>query len=190
MQSNPWSSDLIFKFKYPHDLSAAVGRGMELCKLMPETFLERGGGYSTAVYQWYQPHEWEELKDFYNWLPRQLDIVWHAWGMEYCSRMIHNSWINWHPKGAWTEEHTHPSVHQAVTCYLQHEEGCGNILYKDPMDTYWWSYPRNSERRQLWHSVSVQQNDVLIFPGWLPHKTEQNETNKDRLVLSTNYKHA
>ena len=35
--------------------------------------------------------------------------------------------------------------------------------------------------------LPVQTNDILVFPGWLKHATQPNNTDEDRVVLSINY---
>ena len=34
--------------------------------------------------------------------------------------------------------------------------------------------------------LDVSEGDLLIFPGYLPHKVAKNESNKDRIVISFN----
>ena len=32
----------------------------------------------------------------------------------------------------------------------------------------------------------IEEGDLLIFPGYLPHKVSENESNEDRIVISFN----
>ena len=43
-----WPNNLIYRFKYPHDISKASDRALEMCKELPESVLEQGGGRSSA----------------------------------------------------------------------------------------------------------------------------------------------
>ena len=44
-----WPNDLIYRFKYPHDISKASDRALEMCKELPESVLEQGGGRSLSL---------------------------------------------------------------------------------------------------------------------------------------------
>jgi|TARA_B100002052_G_C15811461_1_gene566065 hypothetical protein len=182
-----WPNELIYRFKYPHDISKGTNRALEVCKELPESVLEQGGGTSSAIKPWDPPHQWIEMHRFWEWLHPLLDDVWKAWGMVPQQRILQKSWVNWHPNGAWTAEHDHSAVHQVVAFYMRKPTGSGDILFRDPLDIAWWSYPRELRKRSLWQSVDVEEGDVLIFPGWLRHKTEPNTTDEDRIVLSANF---
>ena len=34
--------------------------------------------------------------------------------------------------------------------------------------------------------IEISEGDLLIFPGYLPHKVAENETDEDRIVISFN----
>ena len=34
--------------------------------------------------------------------------------------------------------------------------------------------------------IEIEEGDLLIFPGYLPHKVRANESNEDRIVISFN----
>jgi hypothetical protein len=38
----------------------------------------------------------------------------------------------------------------------------------------------------LWKQLEVSTNDVLIFPAWINHRTQENLTDEDRIVLTYN----
>ncbi len=39
----------------------------------------------------------------------------------------------------------------------------------------------------VWKKVPAKTGDVLLFPGWIRHRTEHSRTNDERWVLTTNY---
>ena len=43
----------------------------------------------------------------------------------------------------------------------------------------------NAEK-EIWKPVSCQTGDVLIFPGWLNHRTQQNEAGGERICMTYN----
>ena len=38
----------------------------------------------------------------------------------------------------------------------------------------------------LWKEVPVKTGDVLFFPGWINHRTQENTTNEERIVMTYN----
>jgi hypothetical protein len=72
-----------------------------------------------------------------------------------------------------------------VTAYLQLEEGNGYIQYKDPLEYIKAFRPKECLIKEF-ISVPAITGDVLLFPGWLRHRTEKNLIDKERWVLTTN----
>jgi uncharacterized protein (TIGR02466 family) len=101
---------------------------------------------------------------------------------------VSNSWINKHPTGAWTDEHCHKGCQLTIAIYLQVPENSGRIVFKDPLEYHWWGDPSDarSEKDGNWYPVDVTEGDILLFPGWLQHKTEINNSTQDRYVLTIN----
>ena len=108
---------------------------------------------------------------------------------------VSNSWVNKHSRGGETTEHMHEFVDLVVSSYLFCPEGSGNLLVRDPLEYHRWhdvienAYFQKQKYRHPWIEVPVQTNDVLIFPGWLNHKTEKSESDVDRYVMTTNLKY-
>tara|TARA_B100001996_G_scaffold178170_1_gene136016 strand:- start:710 stop:946 length:237 start_codon:yes stop_codon:yes gene_type:complete len=73
-----------------------------------------------------------------------------------------------------------------VSCYLKAPRGSGNFLIRDPLEYHRFGSPQVPEQN-LWREIPVQTNDILVFPGWLKHATQPNNTDEDRINLSINY---
>ena len=96
------------------------------------------------------------------------------------------SWVNIHKRGGYTGEHLHSPSPLVISCYLKAPKGSGNFLVRDPLEYHRFGTPQEPAEH-IWKEIPVQTNDVLVFPGWLKHKTQPNNTNEDRIVLSVNY---
>lgn len=139
------------------------------------------------------PHDWPCWRHFsYEWLPQMVDAVWDIWRLEQSMlKYVAESWLNVHPKGAFTDAHHHHNVQVAMACYLNVPEGSGNLMIQNPMAAQKFSEPvdmRYFETGLDWIEVPVKTNDVFFFPGWLEHKTQVNETDQDRYIMSLNIK--
>ena len=152
--------------------------------------MEKGGGTTSVVIsKEVPPHVWEEFKDFLPWFYERVNRVWDIWHLSPMNKHLSDSWINVHPKGAWTAEHHHQNVTVACAAYLHVPEGSGRFMVKNPFCQYKLGEPLDYnyyDQGMDWEYIDVHTNDVLFFPGWLTHKTEVNKTNKDRYVMSLN----
>jgi hypothetical protein len=43
-------------------------------------------------------------------------------------------------------------------------------------------------RDVFWHTADIEENSVVIFPGWIKHRTEINHSLENRYVLTINLK--
>ena len=179
---NPWSS-LIYKDHYTGDLSKMTEVALAVCKNISEQHPLEDGGRSTwnRTVNMLELPEFKELKQ---WLIDNHQQVWNEWGFNDYPRFIHRSWTNWHPPGAKTIEHDHGAVQLVVVVYIKQPIGGGNIQFKDPLQYHWMSHPREDSNN--WKTIEVSEGDVLFFPGFLRHRTEENTSNDDRIVLTVN----
>ena len=136
------------------------------------------------------PHEWPEMKDFIEWVKPNIDQVWSSWKLDFkMMKYISMSWMNCHPKGAYTDQHHHHNVPVAIACYLHVPPGSGNLMIKNPLAVQNFSMPVDEEyyeKGMEWDVIPVKTGDVFFFPGWLDHKTEVNQTDNDRYIMSIN----
>jgi uncharacterized protein (TIGR02466 family) len=136
------------------------------------------------------PHKNPIFKDFYNWLtPIVYDVIINKYGFskDYEYKIL-NSWINLHVPGGNTPLHHHgPSV-VAISTYLYMPENGGYIEFKNPLEYHntFYPYPIDDEISN-WKETKTKTGDVVMFPGWLRHRTQTNRSNENRWVLTTNY---
>lgn len=131
-----------------------------------------------------QPHTWNELAPFLSWIHSSTEEIWKDWELLPLQRFITNSHINKITSGKGLREHAHPGVDLVITGYISVPEGAGNIEIRDPNEYQWQNLPVNGHPSQVWKEVPVKTNTVLIFPGWLNHRTQISVTNDPRWVLT------
>jgi len=156
--------------------------------------LEHGNATSTVLHNVNgQPHTWTENKRFVEFLYANIPAILNEFQLIEQPISIVQSWINRHSTGGETLEHNHHSVDLVVSSYLFCPPNSGNLLIRDPLEYHnWCSFrkPSPSEKYPYpWLEVPVKTNDVLIFPGWLMHKTEKSKTEVDRYVMTINLKY-
>tara|TARA_B100001996_G_scaffold352500_1_gene313223 strand:- start:28 stop:741 length:714 start_codon:yes stop_codon:yes gene_type:complete len=212
---NPWP--IIFRTKYDFDFEnklkektvSSLKAADRFIKSMHIETPEKKGGVTSVVLSTLQqqrqyrslsqPHEWPEFDDFRGFVLRSVTEVLRKWNCDPgVKRDVSRSWINVHPQGAYTMEHNHHGVLMAVAAYLNVPKNGGNLLVKNPLTPYKFGEPMHrtyfseAEGRDgmEWSSVPVETGDVLFFPGWLNHKTEENSSTENRFVMSWNISYA
>jgi uncharacterized protein (TIGR02466 family) len=100
--------------------------------------------------------------------------------------ILTNSWGNLTNSGGKTLGHKHPNTFLVVSTYLHMPENGGYFEAKDPLEDLKSFYYRNNPD-WYWKQVPTKSGDLLIFPGWLKHRTQENKSNEDRWVLTTSF---
>ncbi len=104
---------------------------------------------------------------------------------------VDHSWFSINRFGGFHEEHSHlPSIWSGVY-YLKAKDTDSNITFvnKNLTDTGW-PYTSNKDVTNTFvsqqTSCSVSTGMLLIFPGYLRHKVEQQTTDNERITISFN----
>ncbi len=166
----------------------------ERTKKLPNP-LETGKSKSTAPLSINTPEEQPHLvkenfmKNFLKWINPRVREVMNRWTYHPdLPFFIERSWFNEHNKDGETLPHTHGATQIVVSCYLKKDSpNAGNIMFRDPMFQTR-AHENNLQAHYPWRIIPVEENDILIFPGWLEHKTEPSQSDGRRICLTLNYK--
>jgi uncharacterized protein (TIGR02466 family) len=152
------------------------------------SYLEMDGGVSSVASVNAPPHTWIEFNNLHEWMHSRIREVVRRWHLTDQPYRIGKSWVNRHAPGAWTDEHTHRGIQITVVFYLHVPENSGRIMFKDPLEYHWSGQPSDWRHYENdgWYPVEIKTGDLVVFPGWLPHKTEVNNSKEDRYVMSMN----
>jgi uncharacterized protein (TIGR02466 family) len=118
-----------------------------------------------------------------------VDIFWKELDYNY-SPFIQEMWANKYVSGSFIDIHNHAPIPLTVSLYLKKESG--NIVFENPLETILKHQPykqlqdRNSYHTLFDHEVEVTAGDILIFPGWLKHKTYPNNSDSERIMIGAN----
>ena len=186
---NPYPP-IIFKdsyiFKDEHKLTAE-----KILKLSEKnTSLEKGDAKSSVAYQELAPHKNENFKDFFVWADKQGKEILKHWNIkDYNNFYIGNSWINVHRKGGHTISHNHGFSGLSFGAYICLPDDSGVTEFKDPHYEFKSLHEYQDENLTLreFYPLNIQQGDVVFFPGWLTHRSQINNTEESRIVLSANF---
>lgn len=180
---------LIWKYQYNFDWKILKPKVDRLFNLVEENSkLEEGNAWSTvSLPSCEQPHTWEELAHFQQWLGGIIANIRIQNNFIIHYSEVTQSWVNKHGPAGRTLEHNHNYTTFVVASYLYCPENSGNIVFRDPLEYHKASFPIFPEESGF-KEVPVTTNDVVIFPGWLKHHVQPNHSNEDRYVLTINIK--
>jgi uncharacterized protein (TIGR02466 family) len=134
----------------------------------------------------------EQLKDLKKFIISQINKI-NIISEINNAMEIDCSWFSINRFGGYHEEHNHlPSIWSGVY-YIKAEDSDSNITFinKNLTDTGWpYTTNKNSSNPIVSQqtSCSVSAGMLLIFPGYLKHKVEQQTRDSERITISFNTK--
>lgn len=144
----------------------------------------------SSFYNPLQPHNQIQFKDFYDFIrPIYLDLIINKWHFpKNLNYEVGTSWVNTYSNDGYIQEHTHLGMRTVCVCsaYILHKKNAGNLLFKNPYYEYKKSMVDLQNDNWLYESINIDEDDVVFFPAEIPHKSEPNKSNSERLVLSSN----
>ena len=112
-----------------------------------------------------------------------------GWKTENTNISINSMWAIINKKNDFNVIHTHPNSYLSAAYYVSAPKNCGKFQIENLNIAKRHSYPeilKNNELNAQVAGIEVAEGDLLIFPGYLPHKVAMNESDEDRIVVSFN----
>ena len=112
-----------------------------------------------------------------------------GWKTENTNISINSMWAIINKKNDFNVIHTHPNSYLSAAYYVSAPKNCGKFQIENLNIAKRHSYPeilKNNELNAQVAGIEVAEGDLLIFPGYLPHKVATNESDEDRIVVSFN----
>lgn len=131
-----------------------------------------------------QPHTWTAFAEYIDFVNETIDQIWKISGFQDLQRFITSSHMNRYTCDFAMREHAHPGVDFVVTGYMKKPKNSGDIEIRNPLEYQWHTLPINGHPSESWRTIPIEENDVLIFPGWLYHRTPHSESEEPRITIS------
>ena len=112
-----------------------------------------------------------------------------GWKTEKQNIRIREMWAIINKKNDFNVVHTHPNSVLSAAYYVKATKNCGRFQIENPNDAKRHLYPEVANKNELnmvVGGIDVNEGDLIIFPGYLPHKVAKNESDTDRIVISFN----
>jgi uncharacterized protein (TIGR02466 family) len=103
-----------------------------------------------------------------------------------------NMWANINPPGAMNRAHQHPNSLWSGVYYIKAPKNSGLLRIDDPRAAASMNRPRMKEGTppsRLWREVSYEPapGKLIMFPSWLTHSVDPNESDDIRISVSFNF---
>lgn len=110
---------------------------------------------------------------------------------DHCEPRLTGMWAMINGPGTYNKLHSHPHNYLSGAFYLQVPKDSGKLTFHNPHPQSEVLYPLYMKKDQSIHlaprvSWQPKVNDLLIFPSWLNHEVEINNSKEDRIMLSFN----
>ncbi len=125
---------------------------------------------------------WEELKS----IVEQMNLL-----DQY--RLDQNSlqfWININGQYNYNSLHNHPQSFFSGVYYVKVPKESGNVIFHHPnsLMKFWYQQYTKSSTYESHSSIFVvpEEGKLIVFPSWLEHVVESNESKKERISIAFN----
>lgn len=99
------------------------------------------------------------------------------------------AWANMHSKGGYNTLHLHPGHLLSGVYYLSVPPKSGAIIFRDPKIPAIMTGLRSDKPfARNFETVQPQETQMLLFPSWLEHRVEENESDDERISIAFNVK--
>lgn len=103
---------------------------------------------------------------------------------------LYNIWLNINPPGAYNHLHNHVGAVFSGVYYVDASDKQGNIQF-ERNDGAEYHIPEYVEKETYYTSTratyACKTNALYVFPGWMKHSVQANQTHSDRISISFNY---
>tara|TARA_X000001388_G_scaffold31316_1_gene22198 strand:+ start:4271 stop:4852 length:582 start_codon:yes stop_codon:yes gene_type:complete len=106
--------------------------------------------------------------------------------------LLGNMWANINQKGGYNKPHVHPNSLFSGVYYVKTPPNCGRLICQDPRPGIQTTMPTRKSGelpRNLWRDIHLEpvENRIIIFPAWLWHQVEPNQSDNLRISVSFNF---
>jgi len=98
-----------------------------------------------------------------------------------------HSWINLTSKNQGQNWHQHDDAVISGVYYYATNECDGDLIFKTPNPFVSIEFFPTGGIVNKHYSVKPKKGKIVLFPGWLEHKVEQNQTSSTRISISFNF---
>jgi len=134
-------------------------------------------------------HEQEDLRDLVSCIDAAVNAALAFLRVGYRQVLTTGCWANVNAPGAAHRMHAHPNNFLSGVYYVQVQDGADTINFHDPRAQAAIIRPTVTELTAYNTDqvvISVSPGTLLVFPAWLPHSVDANQSGLMRISISFN----
>ena len=148
----------------------------------------------TNVNGWHSQTEMHTKPEYKSLLDELFIFMKEIWKEEWLDRepVLGNMWANINPPGGYNRPHVHPNTLFSGVYYIKTPPNCGKLICNDPRPGIQTIMPvriKGTPPKHLWREVHLEPKEgrIVIFPAWVWHCVEPNQSNDIRISVSFNF---
>ena len=157
------------------------------------------GVIRTNVKGWHSHTSMHELSEYKKLVSLLYEAQQTIYDQEHLASepIIGNMWANVNPPGGMNRAHMHPNSLWSGVYYIKAPKNCGDLKIDDPRAAASMCRPRMRERynppetapTRLWRETHYKPKAgrLIMFPSWLVHCVDPNDSNDIRISVSFNF---
>ena len=136
-------------------------------------------------------HTKPEYKPLFDELFKMQDEIYKYEHLDRKPR-LGNMWANINPPGGMNQSHIHPNALFSGVYYIKSSPKSGRLKIYDPRPGVQLNMPikkSGDPGKDLWREANIDPipGRIIMFPSWLWHAVEPNESNDIRISVSFNF---
>ena len=155
---------------------------------------EDKGLTKTNVNGWHSTTDMQNKSEYKPLVDELFKMVYKVFEEECLDKqpVLGNMWANINPSGGYNKPHVHPNSLFSGVYYVKTPPNCGRLICQDPRPGIQTVMPTRKSveiPKYLWRDVHLQpqENRVVMFPAWLWHSVEPNQSKDIRISVSFNF---
>ena len=155
---------------------------------------KNSGVKKTNVGGWHSETNMHELPQFKPLVDELFKMQHQVFKEEWLDRepVLGNMWANINYKGGYNRPHIHPNSLFSGVYYVHAQPNSGKLVCNDPRPGIQTNMPtrvKGQPPKHLWRECHIDPKPgrIIMFPAWLWHCVEPNESNDIRISVSFNF---
>ncbi len=155
---------------------------------------ENEGVQKTNVNGWHSETDMNKRPEYQPLVDELFKMVYRIFDEEWLDRkpILGNMWANINYKGGFNKPHVHPNALFSGAYYVKAPANCGKLVCQDPrpgIQTCMPTRKKGQPPKYLWRDIHIdpKENRAIMFPSWLWHQVEPNQSEELRISVSFNF---
>lgn len=178
----------VWSFNFECDQDKMIEYINELMDIDPGREVSNSGGWQSNDID--VDNTPQDVKNLVKFVEKNVPLFMSEYGYSSKELYLDNLWFNVNPKGGFNKPHVHGGCFLSGVYYIKTKKDCGDIVFsREGQDSYIIFHNVENPNGRCGHTdwrYIPEDNMCVLFPSWLSHRVEINNTDSDRISLAFN----